>query len=101
MLSSALFLFIWSLAAVLSATPPPLPASGPGVPSPDAGDPGIALLVLVAAVLLVVGIVLITVGIRSARANERAVDAPEPPSPDDELADSHAGLPASEEPETG
>lgn len=100
MLSSALFLFIWSLAAVLSA-PPPLPASGPGVPSPDAGDPGIALLVLVTGLLVLVGCVLITVGIRSARANERAVDAPEPPSPDAELADSHAGRPACEEQETG
>lgn len=106
MLSSVLFLFIWSVAGVLSATPTPLPASGPGVPSPDVGDPGIALLVLVAAVLLVAGIVLITVGIRSARATERAEDEeqkrlmqaelmPEPPVLAEKDSDGRAGLPTS------
>lgn len=107
MLSLAFFLLIWSVAGVLSATPTPLPASGPGVPSPDVGDPGIALLVLVAAVLLVVGIILITVGIRSARATELAEDAEqkrlmqaeraaEPLALNDDVANRHSGLPANE-----
>jgi hypothetical protein len=74
MLSSAFFLLLWSVAGVLDATPTPLPASGPGVPSPDVGDPGNTLLVLVAAVLALAGIILISVGVRSARANERAED---------------------------
>jgi drug/metabolite transporter (DMT)-like permease len=106
MLSLSFFLLIWSVAGVLSATPTPLPASGPGVPSPDVGDPGIALLVLVAAVLLVAGFVLITVGVRSARATELAEDEEQkrlmqaelmqaPPVLADKDGDGRAGLPAS------
>lgn len=106
MLSLSFFLLIWSVAGVLSATPTPLPATGPGVPSPDVGDPGNLLLVLVAAVLLVAGIVLITVGIRSARATELAEDEEqkrltqaelmqEPSVLADTDSDGHAGLPAS------
>ena len=74
MLSSTLLLLIWSVAGALSAPPTPLPASGPGVPSPDVGDPANALLVLVAAALALAGIILITKGVRSARASERAED---------------------------
>ena len=107
MLSSTLFLLLWCVAGGLSATPTPLPASGPGVPSPDVGDPGIALLVLVATLLTLAGIILITVGVRSARANERAEDEaqkrliqaerpPEPGSPDEDSADSRAGRMVSE-----
>ncbi len=107
MLASVLFLFLWSAAGVLDATPTPLPASGPGVPSPDVGDPANALLVLVATLLALAGIILITVGVRSARANERAEDeaqkrlmqsevTEEPPVLADTDGDSPASLSVSE-----
>src|SRR5579885_1257954 len=107
MLSSVLFLLLWSVAGVLDATPTPLPASGPGVPSPDVGDPANALLVLVATLLALAGIILITVGVRSARANERAEEeaqkrlmqsevTEEPPVLADTDGDSPASLSVSE-----
>ncbi|HEU5199170.1 MAG TPA: hypothetical protein VFU32_06015 [Ktedonobacterales bacterium] len=104
MLSSPLLLLIWSAAGVLDVTPTPLPASGPGVPSPDVGDPANALLVLIAVALALAGVILITVGIRSARASERAEDeaqkqlmqaevTEEPPVLADTDGDSHTSLP--------
>jgi hypothetical protein len=107
MFSSVLFLLLWFVAGVPGATPTPLPASGPGVPSPDVGDPANALLVLVVTLLVLAGITLITVGVRSARATERAEDEAqkrlmqdeltvEPPVLADTDIDSRAGTQASE-----